>query len=65
MTDATALVNELTRQFQANDVDGGKATLTKLKVRTRQRLCRRLFISHQSQILHTSLIVHLNNATFE
>eukprot|EP01082_Thalassiosira_pseudonana_P001084 g848.t1 g848 contig10:840074-840961(-) len=32
MTDATALVNELTRQFQANDVDGGKATLTKLKI---------------------------------
>ena len=37
MLDAKALVNDLSRQVQASDIDGGKATLTKLKVG--RRLC--------------------------
>jgi len=32
MADATALLNQLLRQVQAKDIDGGKITLTKLKV---------------------------------
>lgn len=33
MADAQALVDQLQRQVQANDFDGGTATLTQLKVR--------------------------------
>lgn len=32
MVDAKALVNDLSRQVQANDIESGKITLTKLKV---------------------------------